>query len=800
MRRLAVIVLAACHSGGPTTPTPTPNPAPGPALEHQGDAAPVPVATETSPQPFPRDSLTSHFAAGPRAQVLALYRRQDYEPAIQAARTLLGAAEGDAKQQIQILLAVIERDAGKFADAAPRFAQAASTHALLADYLHYEAARAFGRTGDATEAAKHASLVAASSPWASDMAFLLAESARAAGDFSKAVALYRDYLDQGDDETLLEEARFHLGEALLAGGDKAAADKAWRELVVRSPVSSWVEPVRKAGAIPSDKSLSTAELMQRGMGYFAAMRNPASEADFKSAMKRDDLSADEHCIASFHRAKSAYKERAYRRSASLFEPAVRLCEKSGNQKLEVIAAYHAGRAYSRSGDHDKAVAFYALAEKYPEHSYADDARLRQAEEYLALQQGEKVTELLSTLPTMYKAGDMRGIALWRLARRAYFQSDYKAAVGWLELQIETVPIETNWWAEGQAHYWLGRSLGRLSRLDEAADAYAECIRRYPLTYYSLQAFNRLKNRWPERYETLLSEMQAAPSPWQDTLQPRALYGTLDFKRALELARLGLPDATYRQLQAIGMVVPSGRKAQEDPNSIDLLVATTMLHDLAGGYENSHWIGRWHAVDYRRAWPNGDNAKRWRLAYPLAFSELIEEFAGKHTYPMHLQMAIMREESGFDPERESWANAIGLTQMIFPTAHDHAKGTGIEVTRENLQHPVKNVTIGSHFLESLQQAFDGRVGLMVPGYNAGRARVRSWIRSRHRYDLDEFIERIKGDQARRYTKRVLGSYFVYRYLETKTVPVVRNQVPRVLGKKPKAMRKKKRTRKAGRNYK
>mgnify|MGYP006204467017 CR=1 FL=1 len=48
--------------------------------------------------------------------------------------------------------------------------------------------------------------------------------------------------------------------------------------------------------------------------------------------------------------------------------------------------------------------------------------------------------------------------------------------------------------------------------------------------------------------------------------------------------------------------------------------------------------------------------------------------------------------------------------------------------------------------------------------------------------DEFIERIKGDQARRYTKRVLGSYFTYSYLADQTVPVVSNEVPRKLGRK------------------
>jgi len=35
----------------------------------------------------------------------------------------------------------------------------------------------------------------------------------------------------------------------------------------------------------------------------------------------------------------------------------------------------------------------------------------------------------------------------------------------------------------------------------------------------------------------------------------------------------------------------------------------------------------------------------------------------------MQIAIVCEESAFDPLDESYANAIGLTQMIPVTAHD-----------------------------------------------------------------------------------------------------------------------------------
>jgi soluble lytic murein transglycosylase len=753
----------------PATPA-----APTPPPPAEAASEPEPVEVE-----FPQDQLHSHFALGLSARALERHRRQEYALAEAAANSAMAQASDEQKRNLEILLAVIERDQEKWAPAAARFAAAAKGDPIIADYLHFQAARAYARAGDPA-AEVHASKVDPQSPWAADMELLLAEVFRAKGNASQAIVHYQNYLAADGEGRLLDEARFRLGEMLRAEGKLPEAKEAWHKLVISDPVSSWAERARKEE--PSlEKKLSAQDLMERGMGYFHAMRNLKSEADFADALKRKDLSPEERCQALFHRAKSVYKERSYKRAAPLFVPAIAACHASGNTNYEVKSAYQAGLAYSRARKRELSAKYYAHVEKYPEHSYADDARLRQGEEFDDLGEDEKVTELLSTLPADYPQGDMRGEAMWRLARRSYQRKDYEAAIGWLEEQIKVVPIEVNWWAEGQAHYWLGRSLRHLDRKIEAADAYAECIRRYPLTYYSMQAFNRLRQEWPERYQEMVAEVKKGASPWSNKPKARAVYGSAEFRSALRLARLGLSEPARRQLATLGFAAPPGRKAVTDPDRLDWLVAATRLLDLAGDYSSSHWIGRWHTVDYRRAWPNGDNALRWRLAYPLAYWELLQEFAAQYTYPPHLQMAIVREESAFDPARESWANAIGLTQMIFPTAIDHSKESGIAVTRENLQHPVKNVTIGSHFLESLQQAFDGRVGLMVPGYNAGRARVRGWIRSRHRYDLDEFIERIRGDQARRYTKRVLGSFFTYRYLGDGTIPKVRNQVPKRLGR-------------------
>jgi soluble lytic murein transglycosylase len=131
---------------------------------------------------------------------------------------------------------------------------------------------------------------------------------------------------------------------------------------------------------------------------------------------------------------------------------------------------------------------------------------------------------------------------------------------------------------------------------------------------------------------------------------------------------------------------------------------------------------------------------------------------------------MREESAFSPRTESFANAIGLTQMLVKTAKRFSGGA--PVTRDTLLDPASNVELGARFLGFLWKHFDGAPPLAIAGYNAGEAAVDHWLEDRGRLDMDEFIETIPFDETRNYTKRVLASYFAYSWLYgEKPVPAV-----------------------------
>jgi soluble lytic murein transglycosylase len=247
-----------------------------------------------------------------------------------------------------------------------------------------------------------------------------------------------------------------------------------------------------------------------------------------------------------------------------------------------------------------------------------------------------------------------------------------------------------------------------------------------------------------------------------------VYGTPGFLRGVELARLGLGTEARRELSAVG-IRTAGKGAKVDEAQVDRLWLAAVLYDRAAEWATSHAIPRYAVTDYARRWPAGDNRKRWTLAFPRGYEPLVVEHAARNGQPAALQFAIIREESAFDPLDESFANAVGLTQLTQAPAKRFAQG--LPYTREALRDPVINVTIGARELGDLWKRTGGAAALAIAGYNAGDGAVRRWLRaSPPGLALDEWIERIPYDETRGYTKRVLGSFFAYHWLYEAGDPV------------------------------
>jgi soluble lytic murein transglycosylase len=134
----------------------------------------------------------------------------------------------------------------------------------------------------------------------------------------------------------------------------------------------------------------------------------------------------------------------------------------------------------------------------------------------------------------------------------------------------------------------------------------------------------------------------------------------------------------------------------------------------------------------------------------------------------LVLAVIRQESAFDQKAQSSAGALGLMQLMPRTAKHIAKKLQLPYSDAKLtKDPTYNVRLGRAYLGNLLDGFGGSYILAIASYNAGPARVQSWLSEygdpRDRgVDAVDWIETIPFPETRNYVQRVLENLQIYRH--------------------------------------
>lgn len=124
-------------------------------------------------------------------------------------------------------------------------------------------------------------------------------------------------------------------------------------------------------------------------------------------------------------------------------------------------------------------------------------------------------------------------------------------------------------------------------------------------------------------------------------------------------------------------------------------------------------------------------------------------ANKHEMDPLFLMAVIKQESRFNPEARGSHGEIGLMQIKPSTAATFANLEGLDAeaatakVSADLLDPVKNIELGSAYLARLRASFKGRTHLYISAYNMGAKRVRDHVAD--------------GVQPRIYSSRVLAQY-------------------------------------------
>jgi soluble lytic murein transglycosylase len=140
-------------------------------------------------------------------------------------------------------------------------------------------------------------------------------------------------------------------------------------------------------------------------------------------------------------------------------------------------------------------------------------------------------------------------------------------------------------------------------------------------------------------------------------------------------------------------------------------------------------------------------------------------------------SVARTESAFDQRDKSPANAVGLMQITPEAGRDTAKRFGVAYDWERMvSDPVYNTQMGAGELAALLQEYKGCHIMTFAGYNAGRGRVRDWVKQYGdprdpNVDAIDWVERIPFAETRNYVQRVMENLQVYRVRFDTGTPVI-----------------------------
>ena len=153
---------------------------------------------------------------------------------------------------------------------------------------------------------------------------------------------------------------------------------------------------------------------------------------------------------------------------------------------------------------------------------------------------------------------------------------------------------------------------------------------------------------------------------------------------------------------------------------------------------------------------------WELAYPRPYWSQLKSFSKNAGIDPYFALAIMREESHFNPKALSSSKAMGLMQLMPATARHVAKKKKIELKKkEDIYDPKLNKLLGTLYLGGLFDRFKSELIYTAGSYNAGPHNMLKWIKRWKGKPLDVFVEQIPFNETKNYVKRVYRSYKLYK---------------------------------------
>ncbi len=646
--------------------------------------------------------------------LLRLARPADAQPVLEAYLGA-GAADGDESTARYMLASTLD-DLGDMPGALEAYERYIAANGAISDFARVERAKLLARLSRSADAE-----VAAEAVLASD---LLPEF-KASFTLSMGKA-FEQGLDDASARAWYERARAidggDVASALARIGalDKRLGDPAWPELYIQAIASYPSSGVAPDLLDELDAAVIPVSDYTRGVVEYRAFRNDTARASLQRAVAADDNAAE----ATYYL--GALDERADD-PASAIVAYQAVYEVDRVSTLADDALWWRGRLLERADRFDEAGATYAaLVADFPASTWRSDADFRRG-------------------LVQHKAANYAGAALsWSVIASSASGDDAL-----------------------RARFWQGRAL-RASG-DPLADAVLSQLIDDPDAvgnFYALRAEVLLGKNVAKESTPKLTDFNLEELDWKKVAD--YIKGITGFDPESTLTRI-TEDGRFGEGAALEDV---GLHAQSDAvyraiirDSKDDLAALYQLALRFSEQKRTSLAAR-AAVTLIAALPESAQTPPddlLRVAYPAAYGSLVTAAAKDEAISPLLLLALVRQESFFDPEAGSGAGALGLTQVVPATGEQIAATLGVaEFAASDLYRPRISLEFGASYLKTQLDVSGGKAYRALAAYNGGPGAAAD-AADVAGADDDLFVEELEFDETQRYVQIVIENLARYRQL-------------------------------------
>lgn len=366
-------------------------------------------------------------------------------------------------------------------------------------------------------------------------------------------------------------------------------------------------------------------------------------------------------------------------------------------------------------------------------------------------QRDQASSYYERLAAQFPSSPNADAAAWRVTWTAVLKRD-PTATGKLENRLKRFPDSQY---TPDTLYWLGRLAEEAHQPSRARAFYGKLETRFSQNYFGNLAATRMRalGRGPKEKaaEDLLALIPPIP-PHRVLDDPPSADAEVRRARAAALRSIAFDSSAVMELRAAYAETHQPQflleAAQEAVRAKRIGAAIVLTRELYPQLESRP------LADVPRA--------IWLAAYALPYESSIYHWSARKRLDPMLVAGLIHQESAFDPQAVSNADAYGLMQLIPPTARRLARQQGLRFSQTRLIEPDYNVRLGTAYLANLRKQF-GSVEEVLAAYNAGEDRVTEWTAGQNYREPAEFVDSIPFSETRDYVEIVERNAAIYRRL-------------------------------------